>query len=75
MRVVRRGKLLGTLRTKIGRGRSATLRVRLDGNRQEVSRVLRRGGAVRIELLVRDQKGRTARGQASVPVRRAGKTA
>lgn len=65
---VNRGfKPIGNTRLEIGRGRTATIRVRLA--KPAARRLLAAGGAVRLTVVVRDKALRTARGSAIVPVR------
>ncbi|WP_244406531.1 hypothetical protein [Patulibacter medicamentivorans] len=67
--VSRNGKRLGSTRTIVGRGRSATVRVKLKGS--QVTRLLRSGGAVVVGLSVKDKATKAASGKAAVAVKRA----
>ncbi|WP_138974314.1 calcium-binding protein [Patulibacter medicamentivorans] len=67
--ISRNGKRLGSTRAVVGRGRSATVRVKLKGS--QVTRLLRSGGAVVVGLSVKDKAGKTASGKAAVAVKRA----
>lgn len=67
--ISRNAKRLGSTRTVVGRGRSATVRVKLKGS--QVTRLLRSGGAVVVGLSVKDKAGKTASGKAVVAVKRA----
>ncbi len=68
MQIGRRGRALGRGSFELGRGRVAIVRVRLRGS--QVRLLWRRGGALTVRLVVRDGRGRSAAGRATVPVRR-----